>query len=123
MLKTFRIISALIIIVLALSVIFTNALVTMPYMLIALSVMTFIMSAEEKQKQKKYIVHSPSFWRIHFNRCYYNFCLSITIFLLGGSNAYKKITANHRFYYFDPMFIQHIYNELSNLFTYHFVPL
>nr|EEK65220.1 hypothetical protein bcere0006_45900 [Bacillus wiedmannii] len=28
----------------------------MPYMLIALSVMTFIMSAEEKQKQKK--VHS-----------------------------------------------------------------
>ncbi|OJD39174.1 hypothetical protein BAU22_02090 [Bacillus sp. 4048] len=56
MLKTFRILSALIVIVLALSVIFTNALVTMPYMLIALSVMTFIMSAEEKQKQKK--VHS-----------------------------------------------------------------
>ncbi|WP_144612145.1 DUF3953 domain-containing protein [Bacillus cereus] len=56
MLKTFRIISALIVIVLALSIIFTNALVTMPYMLIALSIMTFIMSAEEKQKQKK--VHS-----------------------------------------------------------------
>ncbi|KAA0749580.1 DUF3953 domain-containing protein [Bacillus sp. AY3-1] len=56
MLKTFRILSALIVIVLALSVIFTNAFVTMPYMLIALSVMTFIMSAEEKQKQKK--VHS-----------------------------------------------------------------
>ena len=56
MLKTFRILSTLIVIVLALSVIFTNALVTMPYMLIALSVMTFIMSAEEKQKQKK--VHS-----------------------------------------------------------------
>ena len=56
MLNTFRILSALIVIVLALSVIFTNALVTMPYMLIALSVMTFIMSAEEKQKQKK--VHS-----------------------------------------------------------------
>ncbi|MES5941010.1 MULTISPECIES: DUF3953 domain-containing protein [unclassified Bacillus cereus group] len=56
MLKTFRILSALIVIVLALSVIFTNALVTMPYMLIALSVMTFIMSAEEKQKQQK--VHS-----------------------------------------------------------------
>ncbi|MFK4433778.1 putative membrane protein [Bacillus sp. RC54] len=48
MLKTLRIVSALIVIVLALSVIFTNALVTMPYMLIALSVMTFIMSAEEK---------------------------------------------------------------------------
>ncbi|MED2931040.1 DUF3953 domain-containing protein [Bacillus wiedmannii] len=56
MLKTFRILSSLIVIVLALSVIFTNALVTMPYMLIALSVMTFFMSAEEKQKQKK--VHS-----------------------------------------------------------------
>ncbi|EEL85619.1 hypothetical protein bcere0029_45450 [Bacillus cereus AH1272] len=35
---------------------FTNALITMPYMLIALSIMAFIMSAEEKQKQKK--VHS-----------------------------------------------------------------
>ncbi|TXR68568.1 hypothetical protein DM800_05745 [Bacillus sp. AY18-3] len=56
MLKTFRILSALIVIALALSGMFTNALVTMPYMLIALSVMTFIMSAEEKQKQKK--VHS-----------------------------------------------------------------
>lgn len=43
----------LVVIVLALSVIFTNALVTMPYMLIALSIMTFILSAEEKQKQKK----------------------------------------------------------------------
>ncbi|PEJ03224.1 DUF3953 domain-containing protein [Bacillus wiedmannii] len=53
MLKTLRIVSALIVIVLALSVMFTNALVTMPYMLIALSIMTFIMSAEEKQKQKK----------------------------------------------------------------------
>ncbi|GLV62835.1 hypothetical protein Bmyc01_15050 [Bacillus mycoides] len=53
MLKTFRIISALIIIALALSGMFTNSLVTMPYMLIALSIMTFIMSAEEKQKQKK----------------------------------------------------------------------
>ncbi|AZJ22859.1 DUF3953 domain-containing protein [Bacillus wiedmannii] len=56
MLKTLRIVSALIVIALALSGMFTNALVTMPYMLIALSVMTFIMSAEEKQKQKK--VHS-----------------------------------------------------------------
>ncbi|PFL22548.1 hypothetical protein COJ07_07900 [Bacillus cereus] len=53
MLKTFRIISALIIIALALSGMFTNALITMPYMLIALSIMAFIMSAEEKQKQKK----------------------------------------------------------------------
>ena len=53
MLKTLRIVSALIVIALALSGMFTNALVTMPYMLIALSVMTFIMSAEEKQKQKK----------------------------------------------------------------------
>ncbi|MED2036421.1 DUF3953 domain-containing protein [Bacillus wiedmannii] len=56
MLKTLRIVSAPIVIVLALSGMFTNAFVTMPYMLIALSVMTFIMSAEEKQKQKK--VHS-----------------------------------------------------------------
>ncbi|MES5864331.1 hypothetical protein [Bacillus cereus group sp. RP32] len=56
MLKTLRIVSALIVIALALSGMFTNALVTMPYILIALSVMTFIMSAEEKQKQKK--VHS-----------------------------------------------------------------
>ncbi|PEM07000.1 hypothetical protein COL68_04035 [Bacillus wiedmannii] len=56
MLKTLRIVSALIVIALALSGILTNALVTMPYMFIALSVMTFIMSAEEKQKQKK--VHS-----------------------------------------------------------------
>ncbi|MBE7095982.1 DUF3953 domain-containing protein [Bacillus cereus] len=56
MLKTLRIVSALIVIALALSGMFTNAFVTMPYMLIALSVMTFIMSAEEKQKQKK--VHS-----------------------------------------------------------------
>ncbi|WP_368905436.1 hypothetical protein [Bacillus wiedmannii] len=47
MLKIFRIISAL-------SGMLTNALVTMPYMLIALSIMTFIMSAEEKQKK----VHS-----------------------------------------------------------------
>ncbi|MEK7014311.1 MULTISPECIES: hypothetical protein [Bacillus] len=53
MLKTFRIISALIVIALALSGMFTNSLVTMPYMLIALSIMTFIMSAEEKQKQNK----------------------------------------------------------------------
>ncbi|MGW6193905.1 hypothetical protein ACWFRC_25350 [Bacillus cereus] len=53
MLKTFRIISALIVIALALSGMFTNSLVMMPYMLIALSIMTFIMSAEEKQKQKK----------------------------------------------------------------------
>ncbi|MGH0600614.1 hypothetical protein [Bacillus mycoides] len=53
MLKIFRIISALIVIALALSGIFTNALVIMPYMLIALSIMTFIMSAEEKQKQNK----------------------------------------------------------------------
>ncbi|CAM3961866.1 hypothetical protein CN556_18805 [Bacillus wiedmannii] len=61
MLKTLRIVSALIVIALALSGMFTNAPVTMPYMLIALSVMTFIMSAEEKQKQKK--VHStPSFF-------------------------------------------------------------
>ncbi|MCU5704664.1 DUF3953 domain-containing protein [Bacillus wiedmannii] len=49
-------VSALIVIALALSGMLTNALVTMPYMFIALSVMTFIMSAEEKQKQKK--VHS-----------------------------------------------------------------
>ncbi|EJS73230.1 MULTISPECIES: DUF3953 domain-containing protein [Bacillus] len=56
MLKIFRIISALIVIALALSGMLTNALVTLPYMLIALSIMTFIMSAEEKQKQKK--VHS-----------------------------------------------------------------
>ncbi|MBG9857992.1 DUF3953 domain-containing protein [Bacillus wiedmannii] len=56
MLKIFRIISALTVITLALSGMFTNALVTFPYMLIALSIMTFIMSAEEKQKQKK--VHS-----------------------------------------------------------------
>lgn len=56
MLKTLRIVSALIVIALALSGMFTNALVTIPYILIALSVMTFIMSAEEKQKQKK--VHS-----------------------------------------------------------------
>ncbi|WMY16086.1 hypothetical protein P3F89_03345 [Bacillus tropicus] len=56
MLKTLRIVSALIVIALALSGMFTNALVTLPYMLIALSIMTFIMSAEEKQKQKK--VHS-----------------------------------------------------------------
>ncbi|MBJ7983323.1 hypothetical protein [Bacillus cereus] len=53
MLKTFRIISALIVIALALSGMFRNPLVTMPYMLIALSIMTFIMSAEEKQKQNK----------------------------------------------------------------------
>ncbi|PQZ55846.1 MULTISPECIES: DUF3953 domain-containing protein [Bacillus] len=53
MLKTFRIISALIVIALALSGMFTNPLVIMPYMLIALSIMTFIMSAEEKKKQKK----------------------------------------------------------------------
>ncbi|EJQ16632.1 DUF3953 domain-containing protein [Bacillus cereus] len=53
MLKTFRIISALIVIALALSGMFTNALIIMPYMLIALSIMAFIMSAEEKQKQKK----------------------------------------------------------------------
>ncbi|EOQ24239.1 MULTISPECIES: DUF3953 domain-containing protein [Bacillus] len=56
MLKTLRIISALIVIALALSGIFTNALVIMPYMLIALSIMAFLISAEEKQKQKK--VHS-----------------------------------------------------------------
>ncbi|QWG60909.1 hypothetical protein [Bacillus mycoides] len=56
MLKTFRIISALIVISLALYGISTNPLVKMPYMLIALSIMTFIMSAEEKQKGKK--VHS-----------------------------------------------------------------
>ncbi|GAB6555287.1 MULTISPECIES: DUF3953 domain-containing protein [Bacillus] len=53
MLKTLRIVSALIVIALALSGMLTNALIIMPYMLIALSIMTFIMSAEEKQKQKK----------------------------------------------------------------------
>ncbi|EJQ46106.1 hypothetical protein IEQ_04156 [Bacillus cereus BAG6X1-2] len=53
MLKTLRIVSALIVIALALSGMLTDALVTLPYMLIALSIMTFIMSAEEKQKQKK----------------------------------------------------------------------
>ncbi|WHY28659.1 hypothetical protein [Bacillus wiedmannii] len=58
MLKIFRIISALIVIALALSGMLTNALFTMPYMLIALSIMTFIMSAEEKQKQKQKKVHS-----------------------------------------------------------------
>ncbi|QWG47092.1 hypothetical protein EXW31_23635 [Bacillus mycoides] len=51
MLKTFRIISALIVIALALSGMFRNPLVTMHYMLIALSIMTFIMSAEEKQNK------------------------------------------------------------------------
>ncbi|RWS41175.1 DUF3953 domain-containing protein [Bacillus mycoides] len=56
MLKTLRIVSALIVIALALSGMLIDALVTLPYMLIALSIMTFIMSAEEKQKQKK--VHS-----------------------------------------------------------------
>ncbi|MFE9081262.1 DUF3953 domain-containing protein [Bacillus mobilis] len=56
MLKTLRIVSALIVIALALSGMLTSALIIMPYMLIALSIMTFIMSAEEKQKQKK--VHS-----------------------------------------------------------------
>ncbi|SCM98088.1 Uncharacterized protein BWINRASL_04636 [Bacillus mycoides] len=56
MLKTLRIVSALIVIALALSGMLTDALVTLPYMLIALSIMTFIMSVEEKQKQKK--VHS-----------------------------------------------------------------
>ncbi|HHK5534395.1 TPA: DUF3953 domain-containing protein [Bacillus mobilis] len=56
MLKTLRIVSALIVIVLALSGMLTNALIIMPYMPIALSIMTFIISAEEKQKQKK--VHS-----------------------------------------------------------------
>ncbi|PEX91692.1 DUF3953 domain-containing protein [Bacillus cereus] len=53
MLKTLRIISALIAISLALYGMFTNPLVTMPYMLIALSIMAFIISAEEKQKQQK----------------------------------------------------------------------
>ncbi|HDR7799527.1 MULTISPECIES: DUF3953 domain-containing protein [Bacillus] len=53
MLKTLRIISTLIVIALALFEMFTNALIIMPYTLIALSIMTFIMSAEEKQKQKK----------------------------------------------------------------------
>ncbi|EJR39861.1 hypothetical protein ACQKOD_13850 [Bacillus mycoides] len=53
MLKVFRIISALIVIALALYGMFTNPLVIMPYMLIALSIMAFIMSAEEKQKQQK----------------------------------------------------------------------
>lgn len=56
MLKTLRIISALIVIALALFGMFTNSLIIMPYTLIALSIMTFIISAEEKQKQKK--VHS-----------------------------------------------------------------
>ncbi|GAB6414861.1 hypothetical protein bcgnr5372_07410 [Bacillus luti] len=56
MLKTLRIISALIVIALALFGMFTNVLVIMPYTLIALSILPFIMSAEEKQKQKK--VHS-----------------------------------------------------------------
>ncbi|WP_081085949.1 hypothetical protein [Bacillus mycoides] len=50
MLKIFRIISALIVISLALYGISTNPLGTMPYMFISLSVMSFIMSAEEKQK-------------------------------------------------------------------------
>ncbi|KMN43515.1 DUF3953 domain-containing protein [Bacillus sp. LK2] len=53
MLKIFRIISAFIVIALALSGMLTNPLVTMPYMLIALSFMAFIISAEEKQKQQK----------------------------------------------------------------------
>ncbi|EJS78320.1 DUF3953 domain-containing protein [Bacillus cereus] len=53
MLKTLRIISALIVISVALYGMFTNQLVMMPYMLIALSIMAFIISAEEKQKQQK----------------------------------------------------------------------
>ncbi|AYF09565.1 MULTISPECIES: DUF3953 domain-containing protein [Bacillus] len=75
MLKTLRIVSALIIIVLALSVIFINALVTLPYMLIALSIMTFIMSAEEKQKQKK--VHSI----LSFFSGVFTFIVAIIIFV------------------------------------------
>ncbi|MGE7856895.1 MULTISPECIES: DUF3953 domain-containing protein [Bacillus] len=55
MLKTLRIISALIVISLSLALYgtFTKPLVTMSYMLIALSIMAFLISAEEKQKQKK----------------------------------------------------------------------
>ncbi|PFV79773.1 hypothetical protein COL05_16110 [Bacillus sp. AFS059628] len=75
MLKTLRMISALIVIALALSGMFTNALVTLPYMLIALSIMTFIMSAEEKQKQKK--VHSI----LSFFSGIFTFIVAIIIFV------------------------------------------
>ncbi|PFW56119.1 hypothetical protein COL13_16670 [Bacillus cereus] len=75
MLKTLRIISALIVIALALFGMFTNALIIMPYMLIALSIMTFIMSAEEKQKQKK--VHST----FSFFSGVFTFIVAIIIFV------------------------------------------
>ncbi|EEK76569.1 DUF3953 domain-containing protein [Bacillus cereus] len=75
MLKTLRIISALIVIALALFGMFTNALIIMPYMLIALSIMTFIMSAEEKQKQKK--VHST----LSFFSGVFTFIVAIIIFV------------------------------------------
>ncbi|HFK1766004.1 hypothetical protein AT258_08310 [Bacillus wiedmannii] len=75
MLKTLRIVSALIVIALALSGMFTNALVTLPYMLIALSIMTFIVSAEEKQKEKK--VHSI----LSFFSGVFTFVVAIIIFV------------------------------------------
>ncbi|WP_166703449.1 hypothetical protein [Bacillus albus] len=75
MLKTLRMISALIVIALALSGMFTNALVTLPYILIALSIMTFIMSAETKQKQKK--VHSI----LSFFSGVFTFIVAIIIFV------------------------------------------
>jgi len=75
MLKTLRMISALIVIALALSGMFTNAFVTLPYILIALSIMTFIMSAETKQKQKK--VHSI----LSFFSSVFTFIVAIIIFV------------------------------------------
>ena len=75
MLKTLRMISALIVIALALSGMFTNAFVTLPYILIALSIMTFIMSAETKQKQKK--VHSI----LSFFSGIFTFIVAIIIFV------------------------------------------
>ncbi|MGF9765267.1 hypothetical protein [Bacillus albus] len=75
MLKTLRMISALILIALALSGMFTNVFVTLPYILIALSIMTFIMSAETKQKQKK--VHST----LSFFSSVFTFIVAIIIFV------------------------------------------
>ncbi|PEW67735.1 hypothetical protein CN424_27935 [Bacillus cereus] len=75
MLKTLRIVSTLIVIALALSGMLTNALIIMPYMLIALSIMTFIVSAEEKQKEKK--VHSI----LSFFSGVFTFVVAIIIFV------------------------------------------
>lgn len=53
MLKTFRIISALIVIALALSGMFTNALITMPYMLIALYAHRLIYYGFHHERRRK----------------------------------------------------------------------